>query len=363
MTPRSAANAEAEADAAAALARAADAGIHCMAIPTPFRVGRVNTYLVDDDPLTLVDSGPNSGTALDALERALAAHGRRVEELGLIVISHQHIDHLGLVSILARRSGADVAALDLLAPWVEHWSEAMDADDAFAERMMAEHGIPEDVRHALVGVSQSYRGWGAAATVTRPLPDGCELRLRDRTLRVHHRPGHSPSDTIFHDAARRIVLGADHLIKHISSNPLISRPLTPASVRAADGGGGGGERAERPHALEIYMASLRATRAMTDVDLVLAGHGDPVTDHVALIDERFRLHARRAAKIGRLIADAGERGGVSAYEIAQSLWGNVAVTQAYLTLSEVLGHVDLLVGDGQVVERRDGGVVRFAAAG
>jgi len=346
-----------------ALARAAAAGVHCLPIPTPFQVGRVNTYLIDDDPLTLVDSGPNSGTALDALERALAAHGRRVEDLGLIVISHQHIDHLGLVSILARRSGAEVAALDLLAPWVGDWSAAMNADDAFAERMMAEHGIPEDVRHALVGVSQSYRGWGAAATVTRPLADGAELRLRDRTLRVHHRPGHSPSDTIFHDEERRIVLGADHLIKHISSNPLISRPLTPASVQAADGGGGGGERAERPHALEIYMASLRATRAMADVDIVLAGHGDPVTDHVALIDERFRLHARRAEKIRRLIASAGAGGSLTAYEMAQSLWGNVAVTQAYLTLSEVLGHVDLLVRDGQVVEQRDGGVARFAAAG
>ena len=344
----------------AALARAADAGIHCLPIPTPFRIGRVNTYLIEDDPLTLVDSGPNSGTALDALERALAVHGHRVEDLGLIVISHQHIDHLGLVSILARRSGAEVAALDLLAPWVGNWSEAMDADDAFAERMMAEHGIPEDVRHALIGVSQSYRGWGAAATVTRPLRAGSQLRLRDRTLRVHHRPGHSPSDTIFHDEARGIVLGADHLIKHISSNPLISRPLTAASVEAADGGGGGGEAADRPHALEIYIASLRATQAMEDVDLVLAGHGEPVTDHVAIIDERFRLHARRAEKIRRLIADGGP---ATAYEIAQALWGNVAVTQAYLTLSEVLGHVDLLVSDERVVEQRDGGVVRFAAVG
>jgi hypothetical protein len=38
---------------------AADAGIHRLAIPTPFAVGRVNTYLIEDDPLTLVDSGPN----------------------------------------------------------------------------------------------------------------------------------------------------------------------------------------------------------------------------------------------------------------------------------------------------------------
>ncbi len=342
-------------DAQAALARAAEAGIHCLPIPTPFQVGRVNTYLIDDDPLTLVDSGPNSGTALDELERALAAHGRRVEDLELIVISHQHIDHLGLVSILARRSGAEVAALDLLAPRVERWKEGMDADDAFAEQVMAEHGIPQDVRYALLAVSQSFRAWGAAATVTRPLAAGSDLVLRDRTLRVLHRPGHSPSDTIFHDERRRIVLGADHLIKHISSNPLISRPLRPGGDSAD-----GAPPPERPHALEIYIESLRATRAMTDVDLVLAGHGEPVTDHVALIDERFRLHDRRAEKIRRLL----ETGGPStAYEIAQALWGNVAVTQAYLTLSEVLGHLDLLVADGRVDHRRDGDLVRFAVAG
>jgi glyoxylase-like metal-dependent hydrolase (beta-lactamase superfamily II) len=338
-------------DAEAALARAADAGIHCLSLPTPFQVGRVNTYLIEDDPLTLVDSGPNSGTTLDALERALAAHGRRVEDLELIVISHQHIDHLGLVSILARRSGAQVAALDLLAPRVEQWKESMDADDAFAERVMTEHGIPQDVCYALLAVSQSYRSWGAAATVTMPLAAGSELKLRDRTLRVLHRPGHSPSDTIFHDEQRAILLGADHLIKHISSNPLISRPLE-EDLNEGD------EPPARPHALEIYMESLRATRAMQHVDFVLAGHGEPVTDHVALIDERFRLHERRAEKIRRLIAEAPS----TAYEIAQSLWGNVAVTQAYLTLSEVLGHVDLLIADGHVVEQRDGDLVRFAVS-
>ena len=59
----------------------------------------------------------------------------------------------------------------------------------------------------------------------------------------------------------------------------------------------------------------------------------------ALIDERFALHERRAEKIDGLIEEQPR----TAYEIAQALWGNVAVTQAYLTLSEVLGHVDLLL--------------------
>ena len=56
-------------------------GIHRLAVPTPFAVGRVNVYLLEDEPLTLVDTGPNSGTSLDALERGLAARGHAIADL------------------------------------------------------------------------------------------------------------------------------------------------------------------------------------------------------------------------------------------------------------------------------------------
>jgi glyoxylase-like metal-dependent hydrolase (beta-lactamase superfamily II) len=306
----------------------------------------VNCWLVEDEPLTLLDTGPNSGKALDELERGLAARGHRVQDLGLVVVSHQHMDHLGLVEILARRSGAEVAALDALAPWLADYGASMEADDAFSTRLMAEHGIPDDVRLALRAVSSAYRGWGGRAEVTRPLRPGGELALRDRTLRVLHRPGHSPSDTLLHDPERGILLAADHLLGHISSNPLVTRPL------------GQGPDAPRPHALVTYLESLAATQAMEDVGLVLTGHGDPVTEPAALIAERVRGHARRAAKIRGLLAD-GPR---TAHELAHAMWGGVAVTQAYLTLSEVLGHLDLLVRDGEVVEERKDGVYRYEVA-
>ena len=88
-----------------------------------------------------------------------------------------------------------------------------------------------------------------------------------------------------------------------------------------------------------------------------AGHGEPVEDHRTLIDERFRMHERRADKLYGLIAERPR----NAYELAQEMWGNVAVTQAFLTLSEVLGHVDLLIEEGRVSEREAGGVMRFEA--
>jgi len=330
--------------------RAEQAGIHVLPIPTPFAVGRVNTYLIEDEPLTLIDSGPNSGKALDELERALRDKGHAIEDLDLLVITHQHIDHTGLIDILARRSGAQVAALDRLAPYLEHYSEANEADDAFAEGLMLRHGLPGDVVQALRSVSRAFRAWGSSATVTWPLADGEVLELRDRRLEVLHRPGHSPSDTLFWDADRQIVIGGDHLIKHISSNPLISRPLpepdgTPVEVTPET----------RPRALMTYLGSLRKTREMP-ARLVLSGHGEPVTDHTALIEERFRLHRRRAEKIHALLAERPR----TAYELAQALWGNVAVTQAFLTLSEVLGHVDLLLASQRVREELQDGVARFA---
>ena len=312
-------------------AAAAAAGIHRLAIPTPFAVGRVNVYLIEDEPLTLVDAGPNSGTSFDELTRGIAALGHALEDIELVILTHQHIDHLGLVSLVAARSGAEVAAIDVAVPYVEDFSREAQADDDFARDIMLRHGIPEDVAAALQSVSQAFRGWGAPVQVTRALRDGEPLALRDRTLHVHHRPGHSPSDTVFHDRQRKVLIAADHLLGHISSNPLITRPRD-------------GSR-ERPQALVQYLDSLSATREM-EADMVLPGHGEPITRHRDVIDQRFALHRRRADKILRLLEERSR----SAYEIAQALWGNIAVTQAYLTLSEVLGHLDLLTNAGRARE-------------
>jgi len=240
-------------------APAAAAGIQRLSIPTPFAVGRVNTYLIEDDPLTLVDSGPNSGRALDELQRRLRDRGHSLDDIELILITHQHIDHIGLVDIIAAHSKAEVAAIGAAVPFVENYATAAAEDDRFAMELMVRHGIPEDVSRALGSVSAAFRGWGAKAKITRVLDDGETVEFRDRTLRVHFRPGHSPSDTIFEDEERKLLLSADHLLGHISSNPLITRP--------ADGG-------PRTQALVQYMDSLRKPRAM-DVELCCRATATP----------------------------------------------------------------------------------------
>jgi glyoxylase-like metal-dependent hydrolase (beta-lactamase superfamily II) len=312
--------------------------IHRLPIPTPFRVGRVNCYLIDDDPLTLVDVGPNWGTALAALADAVREAGRRLEDIERIVITHQHADHLGLVGIVADRSGAEVCALEAFAPVVEDFGAYADRNDELAQAVMRRHGVRDDVVKVLAAVTRAHRGWGGSAPVGTRLSD--ELAFAGRRFEVHHRPGHSPSDTIFFDPVSGELVAGDHLIKTISSNPVISAPLDPG--------------ADRGSALLTYMRSLRATREMP-VRTVLPGHGDPFGDHAALIDERFAMHERRARKILGFISERPR----TAHELAHAIWGDVALTQTFLTLSEVLGHIDLLAERGEVAELQDEGVVRW----
>ena len=259
-----------------------------------------------------------------------------------MIISHQHIDHLGLVDIVAKRSGADVSAIDVVVPFVENFGDDAEREDREAAELMLRHGISEEVVTALRQVVGSFRAWGSKTKVTDPFEDGEFLQLRDRVLEAHLRPGHSPSDTVFWDQHRKILIAADHLIKHISSNPLISRPLDGSS--------------DRRQALVEYIESLQKTRELP-AEVVLSGHGEPITDHRALIDERFAMHQRRAEKLYGLIAERSRTG----HDLAQALWGDVAVTQAFLTLSEVIGHVDLLINAGHVREVEDDGVIRYEA--
>jgi len=270
----------------------------------------------------------------------VAGLGHSLEEIELVILTHQHIDHLGLVGIVASRSGAQVAAIEQAVPFVENYSLEASADDEFARELMLRHGIPEDVAAALESVSRAFRAWGARADVTRVLRDGERIELRDRTLEVHFRPGHSPTDTVFLDPERKILIAADHLLKHISSNPLITRPR--------DGASG------RPQALVTYLESLGKAREM-DVELVLPGHGEPIPDHRALIDERFALHRRRAEKLYGLIEECPPHRLCAGPRAVGEHRGHAGL----LTLSEVLGHTDLLMNENRVREVDEGGVVRF----
>ena len=286
------------------------------------------------------------------LEAGLAALGLRVEDLELIVLTHQHDDHVGLAGELRRRSGAAVAGTAALAACLADVAASMDEDDAYSVALMRRHGVTEKTVATLAGISRAFRQFVADVEVDRILADGDELVAGGRTLARPRAAGPQPDR---HGAGRRRAAarrrppaGEDLLEPDRARR---DRRRRPARARVGPG--------PAPHPASRYLASQAATAADDRGELILPGHGDPFTGAAALVAKRAGMTERRAEKI--LAALDRPR---TAADVGRDLWRHVPVTQAYLVLSEVLGHLDLLEDRGAVAaEERDGVVVYARATG
>ncbi len=304
--------------------------IHRISLPLE-RTVAVNVWLLRGEPLTLVDTGPISPPALAALEAGLHEVSVRIEDLELVLLTHQHADHVGLAATIRRRSGAQVAAHEDLARYLERFGERVAAEKAFFGRFLAEHGVPEQLR----GEESGYWGWlERSSEDCRPdvrLRDGATVRAGGRDLRVLHRPGHSETDTLFVDEATSLVFVGDHLL------------ATPAIAEMGP---------DRTRPLVRYLANLRRL-AQQDLETLHTGHGDDVLDHRAAVAARLQA---ADARCERVVAALGE-GPMTAFAIASALWSVERVEwDPVLAVSEVVGHLELLGERGLVVE--DEGAVR-----
>jgi glyoxylase-like metal-dependent hydrolase (beta-lactamase superfamily II) len=307
-----------------------------VAIPLPLAdIGSVNAWLLPGDPVTLIDTGARDESSLSALEQGLQREGLRVEDIELLLATHHHLDHVGLVATIQRRSGASVAVLDRVADYGARYSAEIEEDRRFARALMTHHGAPDQV------IADTEEFWSYIRATTESfqtdvrLADGDRVRAGGRSLRVIARPGHSTTDTLLVDDRDGIAFVGDHLLARISSNTEICAP-----DRAPDG---------RARSRLRYLENLERTQAMP-LTRLLTGHGDPVTDHRRLVTARLRDHRRRCERILAILGD-GPR---TAFEIAGGLWPERTVLQQpLLVVWEVVGNLELLL-DGRAVAERVG---------
>jgi glyoxylase-like metal-dependent hydrolase (beta-lactamase superfamily II) len=314
-----------------------------ISLPIPW-IGSVNLWLLRGEPLTLVDTGPANDQAFAALEEQLQAVGIRVADIELVLITHHHLDHSGLAARIKETSGAQIAAHRGTARWgLEYHSRAAE-ERRFTLVLMEAHGVP----HELIEASEPFYDYivreGTEFETDRVLLDGETIEAGGRTLRVVFRPGHSTTDTLFVDDLAQEAFVGDHLLAKITTGAELGPTELPGD--------------ERRRALIEYLSNVRATAAM-DLRTCYTGHGPTIHDHRALIEERIAFHNERLDRITELVRD----GSTTAFEIAERLWSEeIARTQTVLAIWEVVGHLDILVNRGTVLEQvGDDGCHRFRA--
>ena len=200
-----------------------------------YQVDGVNcrVYLVEDgDKLILIDTGlPRSDKKI---LNELQSLGRKPTEVSTIVFTHHHMDHIGSAAKMKRATGAKTAAHE--------------ADSDY----IAGNKTPPKPKNLMFKVLSSF---------VKPSPVGVDLILKDGDkvgrLLVIHTPGHSEGSITLLDTDRKTMFVGDAL-RFIDGN--LQEPPAQFTLDNAKA-----------------KESIRKI-ANYDFDIMLSGHGDPITE-------------------------------------------------------------------------------------
>lgn len=307
---------------------------HRMIIPTPFPVGPVNVYLVKADPLTLIDTGPNTPVAREAITAALAGVGVTPGDIKRILVTHGHGDHSGLAGWF-REMGSQVYV---------HPKEAgkLTGRDILSDRevLFRQVGVPGALLESLRPLARHTARYNGSLEDYQPIKGGEEIPFDGFTLSVLATSGHTGGHLVFYQRETGVMFAGDTILKDISPNPL------PEPEPESPGG--------RTRSLAEFLATLdRLERVPAQV--ALPGHGDPLSDHTGRIMEMRDHHRQRVLRLLEELQDFA-----SPYELASRLFGDLVGLDVLLGVSEVCAHLDLMLDRGQITEQvGTDGVVRY----
>ena len=318
-------------------------GVHRIPLPLPGdSLKAVNIYAISDgDEVVLIDGGWALDDAQELLGESLATIGYGLGDIREFLVTHLHRDHYTQAVAIRRQYGGSVAVGE--------------GERACLELIRTIEVHPDVARLHEAGaleMSRMLAEWRGERDLTdwedpdRWLPDGVDLPLKTRTLRVIATPGHTRGHVVFHDTDAQALFAGDHVLPHItpSIGVELNRPRSP---------------------LRHYLTSLELIRALPDARL-LPAHG-PVTDSVHdRIDELLNHHEQRLAAT----SDALDHGAHTAFDIARVLpWtrhhrklGDLDLFNQILAIHETMAHLRVLGERGLVRESTVDGIAHFVRA-
>jgi glyoxylase-like metal-dependent hydrolase (beta-lactamase superfamily II) len=304
--------------------------IEKLVIPTPFPVGPINIYLIVEDPITLVDTGPKTEEALVALRDQLRKRGFKTTDIQRVILTHTHEDHCGLGGLLQRESGAQVYVHE----WefeniAEHGRTRVNPD------LLKRAGVPQDYLDQMAARYQLIHRFAEVVEDVEAYRDEQEFVFASGALRVVHTPGHTPGSCCLLRESNRLMLTGDTILKTITPNPVLNAdPIDPR---------------RRFPSLGEYLVSLARIRALAPT-LLKTSHGDDVTDYEEHFHRLVRHLHERLAKVISLVPNQG----ITAWEMSKLMFPAVKDINRFLAISEAVANLDLAVAEEKLrMERGD----------
>lgn len=310
--------------------------IHKIVIPTPFAVGDVNAFVVKGDRLSLVDAGPKTPDAYEALKNGLKALGYSFNDIEEVFLTHHHPDHAGWMDAFDKAEVVGHPYTDL---WLKRDADFMNFHDRFYLERLQEEGVPEQYFSWVEKMKRPIKLMGDR-TLNRETNEGDDWHGHPG-WKVLETLGHAQSHLALYNERTGEMIGGDLVLEKVSSNPLIEPPFNPSD--------------ERPKSLLQYNDSLKRLLSMP-IETIYSGHGNQVTDIHPLIESRLQKQHERAMKVHGMLVNESK----TIYELTMELFPAVYLKELGLTLSETIGQTDYLLSKGLIKQTAgEGGILNY----
>jgi glyoxylase-like metal-dependent hydrolase (beta-lactamase superfamily II) len=313
-------------------------GIAKLVLPTPFKVGDVNAYLIQTDRLTLVDCAVKTEEAWQALQQQLRTLGLTPKDIDQVVLTHHHPDHVGLLDYLPK--SLPVYGHPKCERWVYRTEEFFKVHNEFYQQLFVEFGIPEEYFPLIGQLTRSLR-YSCNRSLSRDIIEG-DIIPGLEEWQIIETPGHAQGHIALLRDNDGVLIGGDHVLAHISPNPLLEPPSE-------------GET-ERPKPLLQYNHSLKKLLNYS-IKTVYTGHGDEVYDLSDLVDKRLKRQHERAMSVKDFLHNKP----LTVFEICQLLFPTVYQKEFSLTISETVGQVDYLISIGEIDKIEENKTIRYTS--
>jgi glyoxylase-like metal-dependent hydrolase (beta-lactamase superfamily II) len=311
-------------------------------VPLPHNpVGHLNSYLIKSAKKNLlIDTGLNFPESFHALCTGLLDAGVKPEEVTEILLTHFHVDHIGLIprfkeaskniKLSIHRVEAELSKLML-----REFGNYRENMKTFLETNGAPSTIAINLErfHPAFFTPEAYRELAVAAV---PVDDGQEISIGDYSLQVVWTPGHSPGHICLYEPSLRVLFSGDHLLPTITSHVA--------------------QFMENMSPLTDYLNSLEKTEKL-DVKVVLPAHEGTFTNHRERTKQLKEHHEQRLMEI----MEGLKNGSSTAYALTSKIhwnvryksWDEFPLFQKYLALGETVAHLNLLEQKGLVRRTKD----------
>ncbi|HWK89524.1 MAG TPA: MBL fold metallo-hydrolase [Longimicrobium sp.] len=317
-------------------------GVWRVTTPMPFRPREVHAALAALEPgrFLLVDGGLNTDESWAALDAGVRAVAGGWDAVAVHVVTHMHMDHVGLAARVREASGAPVLMGRLDAERMASAAANPGEEAEYRAALLRRCGAPEPVRRAVEEMLRTAQSLAPPVTVDATLDGGGGEVPGAPGWRWLWTPGHTAGHVSLHRPADGVVIAGDAVLPRITPTLGVNR--------------------QRTDPVGDYVAALDRLEAL-DPALVLPGHGDPPPDPVGRIRElRGAANGETETVLGLLGA-----GAATCWEVVERRYPEreMAVSTRMLALRETLAHLDRLAARGRAAAetQADGAALfRFA---